>query len=257
MHAKAETGNILQLNPTDELSATPGHALDHDLLRENLVVGFEPASEVVHPFFVLRSQLLKYAQATQHSIFAVTSVQPGDGKTHVAVNLAAALSRVHSTVLIELDLRRGTVGERLGLPRDHAGIDDYLSGAAGLNETGIRIDGSDLTVHRTRQWHSHPESLLASSRLTEMARTIATAADHPICIVDTPPAVIHDDMMLIAPAVQGLLMVVQEGRTSRHVLTDAISSLAPTPIVGSILNMSITNHRPVSGYDYYYNATGS
>lgn len=255
MRAKAETGNILQLNLAEEASPTPSHSLDQELLRENLVMGFEPANEGVHPFFVLRSQLLKYAEATQHRIFAVTSVQPGDGKTHIAVNLAAALSRVRPTILVELDLRRGTVGERLGLPPEHAGIDDYLSGAVGLNETGIRIDGFDLTVHRKRMSHGHPETLLGSSQLTEMAQTITAAPDHPICIIDTPPAVMHDDMMLIAPAVQGLLMVVQEGRTSRHVLMDTVGSLASTPLVGTVLNMSITNHRPVGGYDYYYNHT--
>lgn len=252
MHVKAESGKILQLSLADLTPLAPEHTLDQQLLREKLVIGFEPASAQVHPFFTLRSQLLKYAKAMQHCIFAVTSVQPGDGKTHIAVNLAAALSRIRPTILVDLDLHRPSVGERLGLPSDHAGIDDYLSGAVGLNESGLRINGFDLTVHQVRTPRVHPESLLASDRLAEMAKAIGAANNHPICIIDLPPAVLHDDMMLISPALHGILMVVQEGRTSKHALVDTMSSLSPTPVVGTVLNMSISNHKPVSGYDYYY-----
>lgn len=252
MRAEAETGNVLQLALADGAPVVPGYTLDPELLQRNLVVGFEPACQDVHPFFVLRSQLWKHAQASQNSVFAVTSVQPGDGKTHIAVNLAAVFSRIHPTILIELDLRRPSLGERLGLPSGHPGIDDYLSGTATLSDSGIGIEGSNLKVHRVRKAHASPEKLLASPRLTEMTKAIRAMEGKPICIIDTPPAVVHDDMMLILPSTDGVLMVVQEGHTPKRVLQDAVRSLAPTPVIGSILNLSISNPSPISGY-YYYN----
>jgi Mrp family chromosome partitioning ATPase len=252
MRAEAETGNVLQLALADNVSGAQDFTLDPELLRSNLLGGFAPASEDARSFFGLRSQLWKHVQATHQRIFAVTSVQPGDGKTHVAVNLAAVLSRIHPTILLELDLRRPSMGERLGLPTDHAGIDDYLSGEASLSVSAIHANGFNLTIHRVRCPHSSPEKLLASARLAEMASAIRAMDGSPICIVDTPPAVINDDMMMILPATDGILMVVQEGRTSKHVLSDTIKSLSPTPVVGTILNMSISNPRPVRGYDYYY-----
>lgn len=253
MRTDVETAKILQLAAAAD-SAQPAEEfqLDTDLLLRNLITGFEPANSESHPYFVMRSQLQKHAASTNRRVFAVTSVQPGNGKTHVAVNLAAALSRIRPTVLIELDLRRPSIGDRLGLPADHPGVDDYLAGTHDFAETGIRIEGFNLTVHRVRQPHIEAENLLASPRLTEMTNAIRQAEDQPICIVDTPPAVVHDDMMLIAPASDGILMVVQEAYTTKRALLDTIKSLAPTPIVGSILNMSVSSSQPSRDYDYYY-----
>lgn len=251
MRAEAETGKILQLSPGEDSPIAPEYELETELLQQNLVVGFDSASADVHPFFGLRSQLLKYVQSTGHRIFAVTSVQPGNGKTHVAVNLAAAISRIRPTVLIELDLYCPSIGQRLGLPLEQCGIEDYLSGTRSIADSGIRIAGFDLTVHRVRAPHSDPESLLASNRLAELTDAIRAADNQPICIIDTPPVVIHDDMMLIAPAIDGFIVVVQEGRTSKRSLTEGVASLSPTPIVGTVLNMSISDRWPDQEYYYY------
>lgn len=253
MQPKADADNIIRLDPPgDGPPPLEDHNLDHALLELNNIVGFAPASEDTHAFSILRSMLLKHAHSSNEQIFAVTSVQPGNGKTHVAVNLAAILSRIHPTILVELDLRRPTIGQRLGLASSHPGIDDYLPGHASLNETSIRIDGFDLTVYRARRPNGNPEKLLASTRLIEMFTSIRSTTSHPICIVDTPPgAIYHDDIMLIAPAIDGIMMVVEESRTSKRALIDAIKSLSPTPVIGSILNKSISSPRQTNDYAYY------
>ncbi len=255
MRAHVETGEVVSIIPSAGREAgSSDHTLNPALLRSNLVVGFGATdSEDVHPFFTLRSQLLKHVRATDQRFFAIASTQPGNGKSHVAINLAAALSRIHPTVLIELDLRRPSIGRTLGLSPDHPGIEDALSGAASLQETAIRIAGTRLTVHRVRDPQADPETLLASDRLRELTRAIHDADDRPICIVDTPPTVIHDDIMLIAPVIDGVIMVVQEGRTSKRALVNAIKSLSPTPVIGSVLNRSISAPLQTADYAYYYN----
>lgn len=257
MRAEAEPGKVLQLSLAEDSRSASEFVLDPELLRHNLVVGFEAGSKDAHPFFVLRSQIWKHAQSTHHRTFIVTSVQPGDGKTHIAVNLAAVLSRIHPTVLVELDLRRPSLGERLGLPADHAGIDDYLAGTATLAQSGIRVAGFNLTIHRVRRPSAAPEKLLASPCLAGMVEAMGVMKGNPICVIDTPPAVVHDDMMRIVPVADGILMVVQEGKTSKHLLSETINSLSPTPTIGTILNMAITDLRTVQGYEYYYNLTST
>jgi Mrp family chromosome partitioning ATPase len=235
----------------DDTPASVGFSPAPETLEANRVVGFGRTDERVHPFFVMRSHLLKHAHATGQRVFAVTSVQPGDGKTHVAVNLAAALSRIHPTVLIDLDLRWPSVGSRLGLPAPRFGTDDYLAGAVGPHRTGTRIAGFDLTVHPARLRRFNAEDLLASPRLPELIQGLRAAEGEPICLIDTPPALVNDDLMLIARAVDGVLMVVQEARTRARALRDAVTSLSPTPIIGSILNKSISSPRSSIDYDYY------
>lgn len=226
------------------------HRLNPQLLADNLIIGFDQLHEQAHPFRVLRSQLLKHVQATDMKVFAITSVQPDNGKTHVAANLAASLSRLHPTLLIELDLRRPSIGHRLGLDMQHSGVDDFLSGDARWANTAMAIDGFDLTIHRVREPRLNAEELLASSQFQQLIEAIRGASGNPICIIDTPPALVNDDLMLIARAIDGVLMVVEEGHTSKRALMDTITSLSPTPIVGSVLNKSISNPNLTNYYRY-------
>lgn len=256
MQTEVKAGQILPLNAVaGDDSYVAQYLLDPDTLAANLIVGFEQMSERVHPFCALRSQVLKHAHATRQRVFAVTSVQPGNGKTHIAVNLAASLSRIYPTILVELDLRRPSVGQRLGLPEPHPGIDDFLAGDVGWRDTSLRIHGFNLSVHRVREQRFNPEHLLASSRLTDLVEAIRSTEGSPVCIVDAPPSLVHDDLMLIARAIDGVLMVVEEARTSKRALLDAINSLSPTPVVGSILNMSISSARQSNDHDYDYYRT--
>lgn len=245
-----------KLPPTLELTGRPSRPpgsveLWQPHLAENLIIGFEHFDERAHPFFGIRSQLLRHAKVTGQRIFAVTSVQPRNGKTLVAVNLAAVLSRISPTVLLELDLRRPSIGARLGLPQDRAGVDDFLEGRASWRNTGTRIRDFDLTVHRVRELRDNAEQLLASPGLGELLAEIRASADNPICIVDSPPAVVGDDIMLIARAIDGVLMVVEEARTPKRALLDAINALSPTPVVGTILNRSLSSTSPGIDYDHY------
>jgi Mrp family chromosome partitioning ATPase len=225
--------------------------LPHATLAANLVVGFEPRNERAQPFFGLRSQVLKHVEETQQRVLAVTSVQPGNGKTHIAVNLAAALSRITPTVLVELDLHRPTVGSRLGLPSDHLGIDDFLDGGCAWHQAAMHVGGFDLDVYRVREPRDAAEGLLTGPRMAEFFEHLRAHPARPVCIVDTPPTIIGDDIMLISRVIDGVLMVVQEARTPKRALREAIRTLHPTPIIGSVLNMSITQPPCAQDYGYY------
>lgn len=241
----------LPLDPPQSEGVKTGdrHRLDPDLLRRNRIVGFAQANEQAHPYMVLRSQLLSHAKMSGMRVFAVSSAEPGNGKTHVAVNLAAALSRLHPTILVDLDLRRPSVGRRLGLEQGRMGIDDHLGGDIGLAQCATRIEGYDLSVHAAREHRGNVEELLLAPRLSDFIATIRAGQGDPICIIDTPPALVHDDLMLIARVIDGVLMVVEEGRTPKRALKQAIGAVNPTPVVGCVLNRSLSAS---SGASYAY-----
>lgn len=224
--------------------------LDPAHLAAHRIFGFGQMSDQLYPFFMIRSALLGHVEQTAHRVFAVTSVEAGNGKTHVAANLAAVLSRVRPTVLVELDLRRPNLGARLGLREDAAGIDDYLAGEAVWADTAIGVEGFDLAIHRVRRARTDAEQILASPRLAHALRRLAAEDPGTLCIVDTPPALIGDDLVHIAPAVDGVLLVAQEGRSRKSGVLEVSSALGATPIVGSILNMSLSQPVPRSDYGY-------
>lgn len=224
--------------------------LDPSHLAVHRIFGFGQMSDQLYPFFMIRSALLAHTERTGHRVFAITSVEAGNGKTHVAANLAAVLSRVRPTVLVELDLRRPTLGARLGLCEEVAGIDDYLSGEAAWADTAVGVEGFDLAIHRVRRARADAEQILASPRLAHALRRLAAEDPATICIIDTPPALIGDDLVHIAPAADGVLLVAQEGRSRKSGVLEVSGALGPTPIVGSILNMSLSQPIPRSGYGY-------
>lgn len=251
MQAEAGSAQVLPLiRGAEPLPAIGGHRLDRQVLAANRIVGFEH-DEGIHPFLVMRSRLMKQVKATGQRIFAITSVQPGNGKTHVTLNLAAVLSRIHPTVLVELDMRWPTTRQRLGLPCDHPGVDDYLRGEADLQESRLAIDGYRLSIHSARQRQHKAETLLASHRLSELFDDLRHHADAPICLVDTPPALVNDDLTLILNNVDAVLIVVEEAQTRSKGLVDAMTAISPTPIVGAILNKSISSTPVTPDYGYY------
>ena len=79
------------------------------------------------------------------------------------------------------------------------------------------------------------------------------AEGRPICIVDTPPTLVQDDLSRIAAVVDGVILVVEEGKTSKGLIREAEAMLTPAPIIGTILNKSLTAARTRGsyGYDYY------
>lgn len=224
--------------------------IDRARLLGNGIFGLEHMDQRSRSFILLRSQIMNGFHADGGRILAITSTQAGNGKSFITANLASALCLIQSTILIDLDLRRPTMGTRFGLTVD-VGIDDYLLGDCEWGDVGQKVAGLDLTLYPVRVPRQDSSSLLASDRLTDAMRSIKAVPDQAVCIIDTPPALVLDDIMLIARNVDGILLVVEEGRTTASDVKEAQRLLSPTPIVGAVLNKSITGRRHRYDYDYY------
>lgn len=234
-----------------ELQAIPTIPLpDRETLLANGIFGLEPMDIRARSFLLLRTQLLGRFHAPGGRVLAITSTQPGDGKTYVTANVAAALSTIHPTILVDLDLRRPTLSSRFGVEVT-CGIDDFLAGDAEWGDVGVQLGSGALTLYGVREPRRDSARLLASDRLRLMLSHFRARADAAICIVDTPPVLVVDDMMLIVRNVDGALIILEEGRTRTKDVAEALRILGPTPIVGSVLNKSLTAEPISRGYDYY------
>lgn len=224
--------------------------LDRDTLIRNGIWAFESFDVRSRSFVLLRSQVMNRFHASGGRVLAVTSTRPGEGKTYVTANLAAALSRIHPTALIDLDLRRPSIAPRFGLTVD-CGVEDFLAGKADWNSTGQKIASAQLTIHGARQPGLDTAELLASDALRGVFASFKALPGAPICIVDTPPILMLDDANLIARHVDGVLMVIEEGRTRGSDVEEALRLLGTTPIVGSVLNKSLSLKKSHVDYAYY------
>lgn len=206
-----------------------------DHLLDNGIYGFHPKDPRARPFISLRTQVLNALAASTGRIVAVTSATAANGKSHVAANLACAMSRVRETILIDLHLRRPVIGPRFGLP-DVPGVGSFLNGRDDIIDSSFRIEDESLTIHAAGEATDDASDLLLSPRLAQLLSRNPEGRELPFCIVDTPPVLEGDDMLLIAPQVDGILFVVEEGRTTKRDLVESFRLLDGAPVLGTLLN---------------------
>lgn len=212
--------------------------LDRERLIQNGIFGFDNLDPRAQSFVSLRWQLLNDFYRSGKRVLAITSTRPGEGKSFVAANLAAALCRVRPTVLCDLDLRRPTIGWRFGLSVA-AGIDDCLAGNKAPSEIVQPVEGLNLSLAPVRATCPNSAEMLATAALADLLASLRSRADDPICIIDLPPVLIVDDILLIAQHLDGVMLVVEEGKTRRSELREALRMLHPIPFVGTVLNKSV------------------
>jgi len=184
-------------------------------------------------------------------VIAVTSALPGEGKTSVAVNLAAAMAEAGAKVcLVETDLRRPTVARSLGLVGD-AGLTSCLIGQAHVQQV-LQSTGT-FSVLTSGAVPPNPAELLGSEQFRTVLATLSEEFDH--IVIDTSPVLPVADTAAMAPVVDGYVLVVRAARTSRTQVTAALDTLrrGGTPVLGTIFNMAPQKgEEGAYGYAYTY-----
>lgn len=213
------------------------------------VVAFDGRDRRARPFNMLRTQVVNMARGSEKRIIGVTSATPQVGKSFIAANLAASLSKLPDirTFLFDFDLRRGSVAERFDIPVGK-GVNSFLSGEIDtLGEIAYDVSGTGLTIYPSFPTGESSAELLAGSRLRSLVASMRGLPDNVICLCDLPPAFANDDAAIVLREIDGYLFVVEEGTTTVHQVRDAISVLKPATCLGTVFNRY---HGGIGGDDY-------
>jgi capsular exopolysaccharide synthesis family protein len=183
-------------------------------------------------------------------VVIVTSALPGEGKSTVAANLAAAIdSSGEEVVLIDGDLRRPTVATSFGLV-EGVGLSDVLAGRIPLEDALQRsADHQNLRILGAGAIPPNPSELLGSKAMQQVLRKLATSA---LVVVDAPPLLPVTDAAILAASADGAFVVVAAGKTLDHQLGGAIEHLdaVEAKTLGVVLNR--ISRRAASQYGGYY-----
>jgi Mrp family chromosome partitioning ATPase len=225
-----------------QIFASPERSLAVEVTPEQLdeqnIVGFRNSDTRARPFKLLRSQILKMCEDDNIKLIGVTSAAPNVGKTFVASNLAAAMSRIADVdvYLLDLDLHRPAIASRFAIG-EGAGIHDYLTGAVPeMTTVARRINEERLVVIPGFRRDVATGELLTSARAEEMFAALRALPSNAIVIIDMPPIFADDDAVIIGQRVDGFVLVIEDGRTTRKQVQETVRMLAPTPLLGSVLN---------------------
>jgi capsular exopolysaccharide synthesis family protein len=212
-------------------------------------------SVVAEAYRTLRTNL-QYSSLDRplHSL-VVTSAVATEGKTTTAANLAVVIAQAGKrVVLVDGDLRRPSAHRLFGLSNGTGLTTALIEEPAALNgylqETGVE----NLRLLSAGPIPPHPQELLGSQRMADLIHKLEQVAD--IVVLDTPPTLIVADANVLAARADGVLMVVNTGRTRRAAVQQAAESLRQVGanLLGGVLNMVDTGRGRSSYYysSYYY-----
>jgi capsular exopolysaccharide synthesis family protein len=213
------------------------------------LLALDSRSSVAEAYRVLRTSVLLSSTEKPPKTILVTSGQPGEGKTTTAVNTAISLSQLGASVLIiDCDLRKPSVHKLLGV--DHLeGLSSYLSRRMELDDVIQKLPIPNLSVMTSGRIPPNPAEMISSTRMKEMLATLGERFDH--IIIDSPPLLKVTDPVILSTLVDGVILVVHGGKSSRDVVrrTRQELSIAGARIFGVVLN-NVSVHD--EGYDSYY-----
>lgn len=208
-------------------------------------------SPVAEAFRHLRTSLLfsTGVSSAPRSIL-VTSGQALEGKTTVAFNTAVALAQTGTSVLlVDCDLRRPSVQKHINAEIE-PGLTDYLAGEINLDQA-LRTYPQlpNLKIMTSGHLPSNPAELLGSEEMLAFLNRAKEEFAH--VIIDSPPSVSFADGAIISTLVDGVVIVVHGGKSSRAVVRHLINRLTG---VGARICGTVLNNVKPQPYDYYYNS---
>lgn len=217
-------------------------------LNPLLIAGLSPKSLAAEQYRQLRTRLSHAEGATALRTILITSPQKGEGKSVTAANLALTMAQElqRRVVLVEADLRKPSLQQLFGLPAG-VGLAEYLAGACELREAMKFLPEHNLTVIPAGMAPTNPAELLGSTAMRRMLDQLRTRFDR--VILDTPPVLPLADVAVLAPIVDGTLLVVRAGVTPKPAIENALRAFDSSRLLGIVLNESGLEQ------DYRYEAT--
>lgn len=220
---------------------TPDEALDvltsSDALKTRGIYGFDSIDPRSRSFNLMRSRLLELRRERDWRMLGIVSATPQVGKSFIAANLAAALSRSpkFQTYLLDLDLRRGSVSTLCGL--EDGTMREYLEHSPEvLRPTAFRFEGESLVMLPTTPMLSASSELLAGQRALNLFQAMRASAENNLFIVDLPPVFANDDAAIAMVRLDAYILVAEEGKTTERELKDVTAMLGRDRLAGTILN---------------------
>ena len=205
-------------------------------------------SPVAEAYRHLRTSLLLSSAGQPPKTVLVTSSQPSEGKTTTVVNIATMLAQTGADVLVlDCDLRRPRVHAHFGLPNTR-GVTNYLSGDSNVSELVQTYDKlPNLKVISSGPVPPNAAELLGSEEMRKLLYVLGENFTH--IVIDSPPAISFTDASILSTMVDGVMLVVHGGRSSRAVVRRAKQQLQD---VGAHIFGIVLNNVKMEGTDYYY-----
>lgn len=222
----------------------------HRDMTKNLITIYDPKSPISEQYRTLRTNLEFTSLGTQLQTILITSTSTGEGKSTTASNLAVVYSQLGKRVLlIDCDMRRPTLHQIFRLDtRD--GLSNILAKRSSVEATVQATQLDYLFVITASVVPPNPSELLAAPSFLDLLEDAKSQFD--IIILDAPPVMQVADSRILAPLVDGSILVVSCETSDRDEVIKAKDQLrlTGTKILGLVLNRRETRYDKNHYYAY-------
>jgi protein-tyrosine kinase len=210
-------------------------------LDKDMVAALSPFSPAAEQFRTLRTRIAQVESAGQRRVILVTSPGTGDGKTVTAANLALTMAQEfqRQVLLIDADLRNARLHGCLGIARE-PGLSDVLAGDVPLEDALVSLSEYRVIALPAGTPHGRPTELLSSEPMRRLIENLGRRFDR--VVIDSTSAHFADAGVL-EPLVDGVLLIVRAGRTSRPSVARALGLVPRAKLLGLVLNDSRASSR--------------
>ena len=239
--------------PKRKLLLVGGKLDEEEMDRENseLLIFADPRSSLSEAYRQLRTSILLSTAGHAPKSLLITSSLPSEGKTTTATNTAISLAQTGAKVLIiDADMRRARLHSVFNTPNG-LGLSTILSSELSAKEILDVIHYDERTkvhVMTSGPIPPNPAELIGSDQMVNLLKTLQNEFTH--VVVDSPPISSFTDGVLIASLVDGVILVVHSGKSSRQVVRRARQLL--TDVRARVLGVVLNNVNLNSQDNYYY-----
>lgn len=227
------------------------------IMNRDLVVHTHPKSSVAECCRTIRTNLTFIGAERPVRTIVVTSASPREGKTTVVISLAISLAQSGKRVLIvDTDLRKPRVHKAMDRG-NHKGVTTVLVDLHTLKDAIQTTDIPGLDLLSSGPIPPNPSELLHTSQFNALIKEMGNAYDY--VLFDSPPLGAVTDAAVIAPQVNGVMLVLHGNKTTREAARSALRQLRDVSanLIGGILNDIDLGARQYGyGSYYYYQAEG-
>ncbi|NTU80165.1 MAG: polysaccharide biosynthesis tyrosine autokinase [Chloroflexales bacterium] len=227
LYTKEQIEAVARLNTVAEIPAIKkGQPVLSDTIRN---------TPLFEAFRLLRTNLYFDQETLPHTL-VITSTLPKEGKTTVAINLAVAIAQSgQSVIVVDADMRLPTIHRIFGLPKER-GLSDILQQGLVPADVAQATGVAGVRVITSGSFVQHPAEILDTSQIGHIVEELRQQAD--FIIFDTPALLAVSDAAVLAPVVDGVLLVVGRAQVYQEALQTACKQLdtVNARLVGVVVN---------------------
>lgn len=207
--------------------------------NSELLIHMDSRSSLAEAYRQLRTSILLSTAGHAPKSLLITSSLPAEGKTTTAINTAISLAQTGAKVLIiDADMRRPRLHSVFDISNSQ-GLSTILSNELSYDDilSAVQYDSdSKLNLLPSGPVPPNPAELIGSEQMAELLKILQDKFTH--VVVDSPPIASFTDGVLIASMVDGVILVVHSGKSSRQVVRRSRQFLQDigAKIFGVVLN---------------------